>query len=66
MMLFLSIVLVLVVALVPRLVVQWFDEVYSLVLGVQQQEVLQEACFALSVVLGEIQASLSLLCLLQV
>ena len=50
MMLVVWIVLVLVMGLVPRLVVQWFVEVYSLVLGVQQV-VLQAACFALLVVL---------------
>ena len=65
MMLVVWIVLVLVMGLVPRLVVQWFVEVYSLVLGVQQV-VLQAACFALLVVLEVILGSLWLVCLRQV
>ena len=52
--------------LVPRLVVNWFVEVCSLVLGVQQQGVKLEVDFALLVVSEVILGSLSLVCLLQV
>ena len=60
------VLLVLVQVLVPLLVVQWFVEVCSLVLGVQRQGVKLEVDFALLVVSEVILGSLSLVCLLQV
>ena len=51
--------------LVPRLVVHWFVEVCSIVLGVQQLGVWLEVDFALLVVSEVILGSLSLVYLIQ-